>query len=135
MQDEEKFTLDELAGLVDLPARTVRYYIQLDLVDRPAGAGRGAHYTQAHLEQLLAIRKWQNAGLSLERIRDVLAGEDTPEPPPRRKGTVEVRSHIVIDEGVELVVDPARADMSPAEVRELTAKVAELVNKINNSEE
>ncbi len=55
--------------------RTVRYYIQKGLVDRPEGVGKGAFYSHTHLEQLLAIRKWKTAGLSLERIQDILATE------------------------------------------------------------
>ena len=31
------FTLDELCTLTDLPRRTVRYYVQIGLVPRPAG--------------------------------------------------------------------------------------------------
>ena len=43
MKDKEQlFTLDELGSLVDLPRRTVRYYIQIGLLDKPAGVGRGA---------------------------------------------------------------------------------------------
>ena len=64
--------MDEIAALTELPRRTVRYYIQESLVDRPDGIGKGAYYTQHHLEQLLLIRKWQLAGLSLERISEVL---------------------------------------------------------------
>ena len=32
--DPQKFTLDELCKLTDFSARTVRYYMQLGLVDR-----------------------------------------------------------------------------------------------------
>ena len=71
----KKFTIDEICALVEMNKRTVRYYIQKGLVDRPEGIGKGAFYSHAHLEQLLAIRKWKAAGLSLERIQDILAGE------------------------------------------------------------
>ena len=66
------YSLQELAALVELPERTVRYYIQLGLVDRPEGETRAARYGERHLEQLLEIRKWQRAGLSLERIRELV---------------------------------------------------------------
>ena len=83
-EKEQLFTLDEISSLVDLSRRTVRYYIQVGLVDRPDGVGRGARYTNRHLDQLLEIRKWQQAGLSLERIRELLGagGEETLKPPP-----------------------------------------------------
>ena len=41
-ESKDLFTLDELGSLVELPRRTVRYYIQIGLVDRPDGVGRGA---------------------------------------------------------------------------------------------
>jgi DNA-binding transcriptional MerR regulator len=118
------YSLDDLAARAELPARTVRYYIQLGLVGRPVGVGKGAYYTQQHLDQLLEVRKWQLAGLSLERIGELLrqgvapGGDDRPLPPtPRRPGTVEVWSHLVVADGVELVLEPGRAALSPEQVR------------------
>ena len=52
----QTYSLQELATLVELPERTVRYYIQLGLVDRPEGETRAARYGERHLEQLLEIR-------------------------------------------------------------------------------
>ena len=49
------YGFDELCCLVDLPARTVRYYIQTGLVDRPDGLNRGARYTARHVDQLLSL--------------------------------------------------------------------------------
>lgn len=138
-EKEQLFTLDELGSLVDLPRRTLRYYIQIGLVDRPDGVGRGAHYTNRHLDQLLEIRKWQQAGLSLDRIRELLSagGEGTLKPPapPRKKGSVEVWSHVVIDDGIELTIDPKRANLTPEEVRELATGVMVLYENIHSKEE
>lgn len=118
-------SLAELAALVGLPERTVRYYIQLGLVDRPEGETRAARYGPHHVQQLVAIRKWQQAGVSLQRIGELLRGEDAEAPPlrPRGPGTVEVWTHLVVAEGVELMVDAARAQLSPEDVRQLLQKV------------
>jgi DNA-binding transcriptional MerR regulator len=99
----QTFSLEELATLAALPKRTVRYYIQLGLLDRPVGETRGAHYLPSHLDALLRIRQLTDAGISLERVREVLRGE-TPAVPPRARqpSAVEVRSHIFIAPGVEL---------------------------------
>lgn len=129
------WTLDELAALVDLPKRTVRYYIQLGLVDRPDGETRAARYGTRHLEQLLQIRKWSEAGVSLERIRDLLAGAASPVPPrPRLAGTVEVRSHLAIADGLELTIEPGRAGLSPEATRALFTGVMALYEDIKNKE-
>ncbi len=70
------FTLDELCTLTDLPRRTVRYYVQIGLVPRPAGETRAARYGEGHLAALLRIKQLSADGVSLERIREVLDGAD-----------------------------------------------------------
>ena len=111
-------TLNDLCALTGLSPRTVRYYIQAGLIERPVGETRAARYSNRHLEDLLSIRKWSDAGLSLERIRELLKGE-IPDLPPRAPapGTVTVCSHLYIGEGLELVIDPGRAGMSPEQLR------------------
>ena len=69
---ETRHTLDDLSALTELSLRTIRYYIQQGLMDRPIGEKRAAYYTARHVEQLLTIRKWQAAGVSLDRIREIL---------------------------------------------------------------
>lgn len=120
METTPTYSFDELCTMVELPSRTVRYYIQLGLVDRPDGANRGARYGARHIEQLLTIRKWQSAGLSLERIRELLEAPDANAPPPRKRGvgTVEVWSHLLVADGVELHVESGVAGLSPEELHE-----------------
>ena len=133
---EKTMTLDELAALVEMPRRTVRYYIQQGLLDRPEGEKRGAYYTPHHLEQLLTIRKWQMAGVSLERIRELLATTDAqslPPPRPRGAGTVEVWSHLVVTDGLEITLEASRAGMSPEEVRQFFREVTALHDRMLNA--
>ena len=125
MEVTPTYAFDELCTLVELPSRTVRYYIQIGLVDRPDGANRGARYGARHVEQLLTIRKWQAAGLSLERIRELLEEPSATAPPTRVRGagTVEVWSHLVVAEGVELHVESGISGLSPEELREFYRSV------------
>ena len=140
--EAKKFTIDEICALVEINKRTVRYYIQKGLVDRPEGVGKGASYRHAHLEQLLAIRKWKAAGLSLERIQDILVagkngGDDrrpVPPPPPKKPGTVEVWSHLHIGDGLELHIEPRRAGLGPEQVRTLCKELMRLAKKIKEEE-
>lgn len=89
-QSDRTFNLDELSSLTEQSKRTIRYYIQIGLLDKPTGVGRGSHYTTQHLNQLLEIRKWQQAGLSLERIQELLRDQDdvglVPPKPARKPG-------------------------------------------------
>lgn len=128
------YPLSDLCVLADLPVRTVRYYIQIGLVDRPEGETRAARYGAKHLEQLLLIKKWSAAGVSLERIRELLRGEDPPVPPRSRAvGTVSVRSHLTVADGIELVIDPDRAGLNPEEVRRLIKGVMAVFACLNES--
>jgi DNA-binding transcriptional MerR regulator len=135
---ERTFNLDELSHLSEQPRRTIRYYIQIGLLDKPTGLGRGAHYTGDHLSQLLQIRKWQQAGLSLERIQELLrapaAADLVPPAPPRKPGTLEVWSHLVIAEGVELTIDPGRAGLTPEQVKALAGAVMDQFQRITLGE-
>jgi DNA-binding transcriptional MerR regulator len=81
--------------------RTIRYYITLGLIDRPAAMrGRTALYGRRHLAQLVAIKRLQAKGLTLAELQRQLLGltdselariaqlphrEDNAEPQPRRR--------------------------------------------------
>jgi MerR HTH family regulatory protein len=93
MAESVLFTLDELCSQValalsngyggapnerirDVPdRRTVRYYTTLGLIDRPARMrGRTALYGRRHLLQLVAIKRLQANGLSLQEVQQQLLG-------------------------------------------------------------
>lgn len=120
--------------LAGVTPRTVRYYIAEGLVDRPVGEKRGAHYVRRHLEQLLLIRRWTDAGLSLERVRELKAG--TPEDPaPRRAapGSIEVWSRVTVADGLEIHVEPGRADLTPDQMRSLVRGISALYRQVRTS--
>ena len=136
MSNPDQHTLNELCVLADLPVRTVRYYVQNDLVDKPQGETRAARYGAKQLEQVLLIKKWTAAGVSLDRIRELLQGEDAPVPARVRKaGSVEVWSHLYVADGLEVLIEPGRAQMSPEQVRAFTRGVMALYASITESTE
>ena len=70
MASSGTYTAETLAFRAGVPLRTVRFYVQEKLIDSPLGRGRGAHFTDHHLVQLQQARTLQNAGFSLEAIRE-----------------------------------------------------------------
>jgi len=129
------YPLADLCVLADLPPRTVRYYVQIGLVDRPQGETRAARYGSKHLEQLLLIKKWTAAGLSLDRIRELLRGEQAPVPPRARAiGSVEVRSHLMVADGVDVVIEPGRAGLSPEQVRQFIQGVMAVFAQVSGAD-
>lgn len=129
------YPLADLCVLADLPPRTVRYYVQIGLVDRPEGDTRAARYGAAQLEQLLLIKKWTASGLSLDRIRELLHGEQAQVPPRARAvGSVEVRSHLMVADGVDLVIEPGRAGLSPEQVRQFIKGVMVVFDQVSGGD-
>ena len=127
----DQYTLNELCVLADLPVRTVRYYVQNGLVERPEGETRAARYGARHLEQVLLIKKWTMAGVSLDRIREMLHGEVPPVPArPKKPGSIEVCSHLHIADGLEIIIEPTRAQMTPEQVRQFIRGVMTLYSTV-----
>ena len=103
-QDERCYGITELAELGGVTRRTVRYYVQRGLLPTPLGTGRGPHYTPAHLERLIHIRKLQEAGVPLAEIAARLNGApqtllSIPEAPPERSTSLRASSTHVLPEG------------------------------------
>jgi DNA-binding transcriptional MerR regulator len=130
----QTFSLDELCALTDLTKRTVRYYVQIGLVNRPEGETRAAKYSPQHLEQLLLVKKWTAAGVSLDRIRELLQGGSAPVPERGRvPGSIEVCSHLHVADGVELVIEPTRAGLTPEQLRHFVRAVMSAYEQIHQA--
>ena len=115
-----RWSIDDLCNLAAMSKRTVRYYLQMGLIDKPMGEKRGSYYEQRHVRQLLRIRELSDAGVSLDRIRMVLAGDAAPVPAaPPAVGSVSVRSHLLIAPGISVVIDPQEAQLTPEALRAL----------------
>ena len=130
------FSLQQLVELTDLPLRTIRYYIQLGLVDRPEGERRTATYNQQHLQQLLSIKQWSDAGLSLERIRLLMTNPQqvlAHIPEPVLPGSVTVIRQITLTPGLTLNVDAHAAGVGDAELQALARAVLAAWENIKGS--
>jgi DNA-binding transcriptional MerR regulator len=69
-----ELTIGEVAERSGVTRRTIRYYVEIGLLPPPSGAGKAAVYGDEHLERLELIKKLQSMRLSLEEIREELAG-------------------------------------------------------------
>ena len=59
--------------------RTVRYYVQEGLIDRPTRQGRQAMFFYRHLLQVLAVKKLQTDYFSLKKIAQITRRLDNRE--------------------------------------------------------
>ena len=128
------FTLDQLSALTDLPLRTIRYYIQLGLVDRHEGDRKHARYTQKHLDQVLQVRAMADQGTPLDRIKQLINGITTPPAPPKAAGDISVISKVFIAPGVELHLEPQIAGKKKEKLRLFVRSVLTTWEEINASE-
>ena len=72
MAEDTRYGIEELAALGGVTRRTVRYYVQENLLPAPLGVGRGRHYGPEHLARLSAVKDLQERGLSLDEVRSAL---------------------------------------------------------------
>ena len=123
--ESKTYSIDELCVITNLPKRTVRYYIQLGLVDRPVGETKAAHYLSEHLDQLLRVKKLTEARVPLEQIRQMIeAGEDeVVATSTRQPGSLEVKTHLYISPGIELLISAEESGLKPKQMRELLKTV------------
>jgi len=121
-----KLGIDDLCRLTGLTRRTVRFYIQKGLLDKPFGEKKGAWYSQAHLERLARIRQLSATGLSLDAVaRQLDDSAQSGMSQPAAPGTVSVKSHITVIRGIEVVVCPEQAQMRPEQLRRFIRLLAE----------
>jgi len=132
MEKQKHYTIRELSALSGISERTIRYYIQEGIVDRPEGQFRGAYYTDRHLRQLTTVKKYKDAGVSLERIAQILREEENPAGIDYRvrPGQVEVVSLVHLAEGVLLQIDPERSGLSQRQIRRLGEEILRALENI-----
>lgn len=127
--DEIVYTLDDLASLTGISKRTIRYYIQMGLVDRPIGETKASRYTPKHLERLLTVQRLTAEGLTLEGVKKFLEkdGESKKIGCGPKPGTITAMSKIAIAPGIDLVVSHGESGKSADELRELVKKIMEAI--------
>ncbi|MEJ5330215.1 MAG: MerR family transcriptional regulator [Desulfobaccales bacterium] len=127
---EREYSIGELAAQAKVSRRTVRFYVVLGLISPPTGRGRGRHYTDRHLEEILATRTLQDRGLSLAEIQArkgsegltaLLAATGPPVLCP------ELYTKIELSPGVWLEFRHEAAALTPGEIMELARRCREII--------
>lgn len=131
---DKTFNLEQLSALTDLSLRTIRYYIQLGLVDRHEGDRKHARYTQRHVDQVLQVRGMADQGVALERIKQLIHGVAPTPPAPKAAGDIAVVSKVYVAPGVELHLEPALAGLSTEKLRKFVRTVLSNWEELHESE-
>jgi len=132
-----KYGIEDICRLTGLTRRTVRFYIQKGLLDKPFGEKKGSWYSQQHLERLARILQLSSAGLSLDAIARQLESQDGDGPALETvtPGAVSVKSHITVARGLELVVCPDQAQMRPEQLRKFIRLLSEAFNEATQDDQ
>jgi len=126
--DDQRYAIGDLASLGGVSRRTVRYYVQEDLLPPPFGVGRGNHYGQEHLDQLQRVKALQEAGHTLDEIRRALARGGPSVAPMRAPRLTHSASRdlapslwrrLTLAPGVELHVEGTSRPLATVALREL----------------
>lgn len=97
----ELLQIGEVARLVGVSAKTIRYYHEMDLLPEPKRTESGYRlYTAQHLLRLQRIRRLRALGLSLERIRAIL--EEAPE---NNERTLRAALHSLVEETTAQILE------------------------------
>ncbi len=135
-KEHASYGIEELARLTGLTRRTIRYYVQIGLLQAPFGQKRAAHYGAEHLERLLKIRRLTANHVPLEEIAASFKEEfellDQCSFTGRSVGEINVCSHVNLGAGLTLVIDPNLSHMKVEAIRELAGGIVTLVKEIEN---
>lgn len=122
----------------DVSRRTVRYYVQIKLLDPPLGRGRGHYYTERHLERLRLIKAYQAEGYSLGRIAAALQGRGGDEPTKNvmrrgaggreRPDSITKWCRIELRPGLEIHVESGGQPLSEATLSALRSAVEKVLD-------
>lgn len=128
--EPKTYSLQALSLAVDIPLRTIRFYITKGLVDRPQGARKTAVYTEKHAEQLITIKQLSSTGMTLEGIAKVLQGEtQAPEHKVIQPVQMRVLQQINIWQGVDITIDALQADLTTEQIRSLATLIQKTVKE------
>lgn len=130
------YSIEQLVELTGFARRTIRFYIQQGLVEAPFGARKTPRYTQKHVEQLLKVRQYKEAGINLKRIAQLLnsgsdsnAGQEFID----KAGSVSLISRIHVGNGITLDIDRNQCSLNDDHIRNLASEIHSLITKIQGA--
>ena len=126
MKTEHTYSIGEIAEMTGVSKRTVRFYVQRGLINPPKGRGRGSHYTERHVEQIIGVRDMQRRGVRLDSIRETRREQRTT-PPMSSQHRVVVR--VDLAPGLVLEVDSAGLVPSPAALSKIADSCRDILAK------
>jgi len=124
-REKKTFSIGEVAEQTGVSRRTVRYYVQRNLIDPPEGRGRGSVYTPKHLEQIARVVRLQREGMALDDIPDAAA--HAPRISPHGQPALVMR--VPIAAGLRLEIDAGLSVPSPDTLDEVASACERILRR------
>ena len=125
------YNIETLARMTGLTRRTIRYYVQRGLVDPPEGGGRGAYYTDSHLDSIKKIKRWSEQGVPLIHMKAKLEGKEIPAHVDSYTGVQTVScERCNLENGIELVYRPGQ--LSYGDLFQIKTFISDLLRRRND---
>ena len=122
MENEHRYTIDDLTRMTGVTRRTVRFYVQRGLIPPPSGRGRGQHYGEEHLAGIRRVQNLKRAGKKLDDIKmegrqpqETVVGSTAPE----ETAGCEVTRILLAEEGIWLELEHGATMPEPARLDRL----------------
>jgi DNA-binding transcriptional MerR regulator len=127
---EKKYTIEEISSLTGFSRRTIRYYIQENIIEPPSGRGRGGFYYNSHLSDLLKIRSLQEKGLNLNSIKDILKGTEQPVREDSEIYTRDLRVRYEIVPGLEINISRSLEEKESKKTLEIIRLIKNIFTRL-----
>jgi DNA-binding transcriptional MerR regulator len=115
----KKYRIEEISILTGFSRRTIRYYVQENIIGPPSGRGRGGFYCESHLSDLLKIRSLQEKGLTLSFIKNVLKGTEEVVKENYRIYARDLRVRYKIVPGLEINISRSLEEKKSKKIQEI----------------
>jgi len=119
-----ELTIQELTETTGVTRRTLRYYIAMGVLMAPRGVGKGARYTEEHVDRVGLIRQMQLEGQTLDQIKLLL-----------ESGSVEEQTdpwvHLSCPDDMRVLI---RMDLPAERSKQLKEAVAAMVMALEGGE-
>lgn len=101
------YNIEALGKLTGLNRRTIRYYIQRGVLQKPYGGGRGHYYTGEHVKRIRELQQLRKQGIPLEKMRELFASPSEASQSfeifsAPLTGEEEIWHRVVIGDGIEI---------------------------------
>ena len=114
MSSRSRFSAEQLSAITGLSRRTIRYYVDKQLVAKPVGERKAAYYTDRHLADLLWVKEKVAAGYRLAGLRSIRSERGRPQ---ASRGGQEIWTHISISPSIKLLIEPSSARIPARDLR------------------